>query len=307
MSGKITDMGASIRQRLKNKGRELGLPFDQILQRYAIERFLYRLSKSQYVEMFILKGAQMLVAWGGERTRPTKDIDLMGFTESSLDNLKSIAEELCGQNRQDLDGIMFDPDTVTCDRIKEDADYEGVRVVFDGKLDTATVHIQIDIGFNDALTPGPEMVSYPSLLGFDEPKLKGYNRETLIAEKYEAMVKLGELNSRMKDFFDIWLLSIQFSFEGHALEDALQATFKRRGSTLGELPTILSVDFERLDEKQKQWKAFLRKSNITYAPAQFSEVSDKVSAFIGPVLKNLHHKSRHSLIWSPSGPWIGPT
>lgn len=305
LSGQIKNMGASIRQRLKNKGRELKQPFDQVLRRYAIERFLYRVSQSEYRDQFILKGAQMLIVWHSDLIRPTKDIDFLGFTENSLDNLKSIVRDLCARNRQDVDGICFDPGTVACERIKEDAEYEGVRVTLDGKLDTAAVHIQIDIGFNDAVTPGPETVRYPSLLGLAEPELRGYNRETQIAEKYEAMVKLGELNSRMKDFFDIWLLSSQFPFEQHNLSEALKATFQRRGTMLGEMPPVLGPDFAQVEDKQKQWNAFLRKNNLTYAPKQFSDVAAAIAVFMGPVLNALLTMNVENRVWTPPGPWSG--
>lgn len=303
VSGQVKNMGASIRQRLKNRARELKQPFDQVLRHYSIERFLYRLSESEYVDRFILKGAQMLVVWGGERIRPTKDIDLMGFTENSLENLESIVRDLCRRNLQEVDGVLLDPDSVSSERIKEDAEYEGVRISFDGKLDTAVIHIQIDVGFNDALTPGPEEVSYPSMLDLPEPKLRGYNKETLIAEKYEAMVKLGEMNSRMKDFFDIWLLSSQFPFEQNALTAALRATFERRGTDLGELPAILQPGFERLDEKQKQWSAFRRKSSLDYAPEQFEEVAAFVSGFIGSVVEDALVMNESNKSWVPAGPW----
>ncbi len=304
MNAPLKNIGASIRQRLKNKGKDLNLSFDQALQRYGIERFLLRLSKSEYREDFILKGGQMLLVWGGEQMRPTMDVDFMGLTENSLDNLKNIISNLCKENQPDLDGVSFDPNSINAIRIKEDAEYEGVRVTFYGVLDSARIHMQIDIGFNDAITPAPEIMRYPAILGQTEPELRTYNRETLIAEKYEAMTKLGELNSRMKDFFDIWLLSSQFSFEERVVGEALSATFERRGTPMGQLPAILDPAFERISDKQKQWSAFLKKNNLTNAPKLFSEVAASVSAFIGPVLNGLLATSEENRCWAPLGPWI---
>lgn len=303
MSKPVKNMGVSIKQRLKNKSRELNIPFDQVLQRYGIERFLLRLSESEYRDKFILKGGQMLLVWSDEHMRPTMDIDFMGVTKNSLENLKHIILDLCRKNHPNVDGLSFDIDSVDAVLIKEDAEYEGVRVTFEGVLDTAKIHMQVDTGFNDAITPEPEIMHYPSILGQKEPVLRVYHRETLIAEKYEAMVKLGEFNSRMKDFFDIWLLSTRFSFKEKAVGAALCATFKRRETSLNQLPSILNSDFEHMNNKQTQWSAFIRKNNLTEAPQKFSEVAASVSVFIGPVLNSLLNNNTKNKLWSPAGPW----
>ena len=303
MKNRVKNMGASIRQRLKNQAKELNIPFNQMLQRYCIERFLLRLSESEYRESFILKGGQMLLVWDNKQMRPTMDVDFMGLTENSLENLQNIMMDLCGRNQSDIDGISFDPISVHAIRIKEDAEYEGVRVTFEGVMDLIKVHMQIDTGFNDAVTPGPEIMHYPSILEMAEPKLRVYNRETLIAEKYEAMTKLGELNSRMKDFFDIWLLSSRFSFKEKVVGAALSATFERRGTSMGTLPFILKPDFEYLDNKQVQWRAFLRKNKITSAPEQFIEITASIAIFVGPVLDGILSMDMKNRLWSPSGPW----
>jgi hypothetical protein len=213
LSERAKNKAKSIRQLLKNKGQEIDVPFQEMLQRYAIERFLFRLGDSVHRDLFVLKGAQMLIVWQSERLRPTLDIDLLGFTENSLDNLKLRVQYLCEHNQPEEDGLLFLPDSVKTIRIKEDADYAGVRITFEGRLENARIPMQIDVGFNDAVTPQPYDIIYPSILGMTEPHLRGYNRETTIAEKFEVMVKLGELNSRMKDFFDIWHLSRQFDFD----------------------------------------------------------------------------------------------
>ena len=226
------NLPASIRQRLKNISRKQSTPFQEILQRYAIERFLFRLSQSDYAGRFVLKGAQMLIVWGSPRTRPTMDIDFLGYTENDLTNLESVMRNVCDAPCPEPDGIAFAPTTVKAIRIKEDADYEGVRVTFTAHLDSARIPMQIDVGFNDIVTPAPQSVAYPSLLGMPEPRLRGYNRDTLVAEKVEAMLELGEINSRMKDFFDIWALSSSFPFTLRTLASAIDATCRRRGTTV---------------------------------------------------------------------------
>jgi predicted nucleotidyltransferase component of viral defense system len=222
---------ASVRQRLLNRARSDQRPFNELLQYYAIERFLYRLSRSEHADRFILKGALMLQAWRSPELRPTMDIDFLGKTSNEE---VSIAEKIRDIlfTAVESDGLDFDPATIQTERITEDADYEGIRVLFRGVLDSARVNMQIDIGFGDVVYPGPEESDLPTLLDNPAPRLLCYSRESVIAEKFEAMVKLGELNSRMKDFYDIWLLSRQFNFAGNSLAEAIRLTFERRGTVV---------------------------------------------------------------------------
>lgn len=222
-----SDLAASVRQRLLNKARETGRPFNELLQYFAMERFLYRLSRSVHADKFVLKGALMLAAWQAPVTRPTMDIDLLGITDNGVDAIVTVVEDIC---RQEVgpDGLLFDASSVEAERIVEDADYAGVRVRFRGTLGTARITMQLDIGFGDVVVPKPEVVHYPAILDFPAPCLRGYSRESAVAEKFEAMVKLGVLNSRVKDFFDIWLLSRQFDFDGTIMAQALTETFVTR-------------------------------------------------------------------------------
>jgi len=212
-------------------GAGLTRPFQELLQYYAMERFLYRLSKSPHSARFVLKGALMLRVWDAPMARPTKDIDLLGRLENSLENLSTVVREVCAVDVEP-DGLVFRPPTVKSERIREDADYQGVRIRFEGSLGTARIAMQLDVGIGDVMVPGPVDIVYPTLLDFPAPRLKGYPRETAIAEKFEAMIKLGTLNSRMKDFYDIWLLSRQFDFDGPTLAQAVTATFANRGTAL---------------------------------------------------------------------------
>jgi hypothetical protein len=189
------NMAASVHARLAERARRTDRPFQEILQYYAMERFLYRLCRSPYAERFVLKGALMLRVWDAPTARPTKDVDLLGRMANSLDNLSNIVREICVVEVEP-DGLVFKEATVKAGRIKPDADYQGVRVRFDGLLGKARIAMQLDVGFGDVVMPGPQDIDYPTLLDLPAPRLKGYPRESVIAEKFEAMVKLGTLNSR---------------------------------------------------------------------------------------------------------------
>jgi len=200
--------------------------FNFVLDRYAMERLLYRLSKSPHERAFVLKGAMLFTVWSGHPHRATKDIDLLGSGAPDLARLKTIFQDICDVDVED-DGIVFDRSSVTAARVKEDADYEGVRVQFKGKLGTAVLNLQVDVGFGDAVTPPPVVTAFPVLLESPPPRLKVYPRETVVAEKLEAMVQLGIANTRMKDFFDLDFLGRSFEFDGPVLTHAIRETFKR--------------------------------------------------------------------------------
>jgi len=208
----IKNLAASVHQRLLNKAKESSRPFNELLQYFAIERFIYRLSKSPHADQFILKGALMFFAWCGPESRPTTDIDLLGKIDNRIDTITTVMKDACLTDVEP-DGISFNADTVDAVRITEDAEYEGVRVRVHGSLGKTRVSIQIDIGFGDVIIPNASSVSYPAILDFPAPELMGYTMESTIAEKFQAMVKLGVLNSRMKDFYDIWFLSRAFDFK----------------------------------------------------------------------------------------------
>jgi len=197
----VKDVAATVRQRLFNKAKSTGRPFQELLQYCAMERFLYRLAQSPHADKFVLKGALMFTAWRAAASRPTKDIDLLGKTKNTVAVLR-IVQDVCAHEAEP-DGLVFDAATAEGEVIKEDADYEGVRITFRGSLQNARVSTQIDVGFGDVVTPSPVMVEYPTILEFAPPRLRGYTPETVVAEKFEAMVKLGQLNRRMKDFYNI--------------------------------------------------------------------------------------------------------
>lgn len=299
---KITNLPASIRERLLQVAQASKRPFQEVLQYYAMERFLFRLSVSPHVERFILKGALMMKAWGASATRPTRDIDLLGYLPNQVESLVEIIREVCRQEVEP-DALLFDPETVTGVVIKEDADYEGVRVTFRGSLQNMPIPMQIDIGFGDIVFPAPAITEYPVILNHARPKLRGYSRETTIAEKFEAMVKLGLLNSRMKDFFDIWLLSRQFDFDGATLAEAIQKTFANRGTTITAEPTAFSVEFASDAGKVSQWQAFVRKLRWEGECQDLASVCKAIAKFLSPpaaaALEGLPFRG----LWRNAGPW----
>lgn len=281
------NIAASIRQKLLNKARDSARPFNELLQYYAIERFLYRLSVSPHADKFVLKGALMFPVWEAPYSRPTMDIDMLGITSNDTEAMVGIAKHVCAVSVEP-DGLIFDAGSITGERIVEDADYEGVRIRLQGGLNRARITLQIDIGFGDVITPEAMEISYPTILPMSAPKLKGYNRETVIAEKFQAMTELGILNSRMKDFYDIWLLSRQFDFNHEILARAINNTFANRNTQILEEPVVFSDKFINDANKQTQWKAFIRKARLENVPDDFAEVVNVIHDFIQPVIKSIN-------------------
>lgn len=291
----------SIHHRLLNFRDQVQRPFNEILQHFFIERFLYRLSLSPYQQRFILKGGLMLKVWYGTHARPTKDIDMLAQANNSPANLRKIIQEIISVDVPN-DGIIFDPDTIESAPIQKDSEYQGVRVILKGNFAKIPVHIQLDFGFGDLVTPQPQWLDYPQLLNFGTPRLQGYTQETLIAEKYQAMVDLGQYNTRLKDFFDIWLLAQNHHFVGQTLALALATTFQHRNTTIPETsPVALTPVFYQDQEKLNSWKAFLAKSNLAYV--EFAQVIQLLDQFLLPPSQALVHNQPFNLVWSPLSYW----
>jgi hypothetical protein len=292
-----SNIGASVRQRLLNKAREMGRPFSEILQYFAMERFLYRLSKSEYAEKFVLKGALMLSVWNAPLLRPTMDIDLLGRTGNDIGAMAAIVKEICAGSVEPDDGLVFDAATVKAERIAEAAEYEGVRIRFRATLDAARIQMQLDVGFGDIVVPAAVPTIYPTILDLPAPHLLAYSRETAIAEKFEAMVKLGKLNSRMKDFFDIWLLSRAFDFDGPRLCEAIEKTFKRRGTPLpdGE-PVAFAREFSSDSQKRTQWAGFIRRMKLRDVPS-LPEIVARLGEFLMAPMRAASEGEHFDLAW----------
>ncbi len=296
------NVAASVHRRLLNRAKATGRPFNELLQHYAMERFLYRLAQSPHSRRFVLKGALLLRVWDAPAVRPTMDIDLLGRMSNEVDALTAAVREICGQVVEP-DGLKFDGTTVAGERIAEDAEYEGVRVRFRGALGTARITMQLDVGFGDVITPDAAEVNYPTLLDLPAPRLLAYPRETSVAEKFQAMLHLAQLNSRMKDYYDIWLLARAFRFDAALLAQAIHKTCERRSTAITATPVALSDAFANDPVKQTQWRAFRRKSELSEAPPELLDVVGVVRQFVGPVAEALAAGRSFSGIWEPPGPW----
>lgn len=301
MIGKPVNIAASIRQRLKNISKNESRPFNELLQYYAMERFLYRLSQSEHTKCFILKGALMLRAWHSPELRPTMDIDMLGQTSNEIDSIVEQVKDIISVETKP-DGLMFDLDSIKAERIKEDTDHEGVRIRFIGTLDSARVHMQIDVGFDDIVYPEAIEAEFPTILDSPVPKLLCYSQESAIAEKFEAMLKLGELNSRMKDFYDVWLLSRQFDFNGKELAEAMRLTLEHRGTEIPEIITAFTKDF--IETKHIQWKAFHKRLAQKHVPNDFSIVVADVESFLEPIILGLESGLDISQHWRAPDSWV---
>lgn len=226
-----TNLAASVRARLLNLAKGRGVAFQEILVRYGIERLLYRLQNSEYGREFVLKGATLFLNWTDQMHRPTKDVDFLSFGSPEIERLVTVFSHVV-ETVVEADGLEFVGDSIVGSEIREGEIYQGVRIKMEAKLGSARIPLQLDIGFGDAVVPPPRLVRIPPLLAFPAAELTGYTRYTAVAEKYDAMIKLGELNSRFKDFFDIWTLSRTFEFEGALLRESIQATCSRRETHL---------------------------------------------------------------------------
>jgi len=298
----LRNVAASVRQRLTNAAKHTGRPFQEVLQYFAMERFLYRFSLSPHNERFVLKGALLFNVWGAPASRPTRDIDFLARLNNSVDAILPVIRDVC-QHVVEPDGLVFDVDSIVGQVIKEDADYSGVRVTFLANLENARIPMQIDVGFGDVIVPDAALTDYPVLLELAAPRLRAYPRETVVAEKFEAMVKLGQLTSRLKDFFDLWLLPRQFEFDGKVLSTAVTRTFAHRKTAITPQPVALTDAFANDPIKQTQWKGFLRKSRIDIAPQDLTAVIEVISGFLLPLAGALAAGQEFASTWHPPGPW----
>jgi hypothetical protein len=298
----LRNVAASVHERLLHRARESGRLFNELLPYFAMERFLYRLSKSPHADKFILKGALMLNVWGAPLPRPTKDIDLLGRTENRVEAIVAIVREVCVQDVEP-DGLRFDAASVEGGPILDTAEYEGVGVRFRGNLGRARVFMEIHVGFGDTVYPTARLTEYPTILDFPAPRLRGYTRESTVAEKFQAMVRYGLINSRMKDFFDIWLLCRQFDFDGETLAAAVAKTFARRRTDVLAQPVALTATFGGDRSKAAQWQAFVRSRRLKDAPTDLGEVVEAIAGFLGPVAAALSSSRPFVGRWRAPGPW----
>ncbi len=275
-----THIATSIRQRLRNLARERGENFQQLLVSYALERVLYRLGQSRHRDRFVLKGALLFRLWFDLTQRPTRDADFLGFGNAEPEEFAVVFREIAGMVEDD--GLVLDAGSVKAEDIRKEAGYPGVRVSMTATLDGARIPVQCDIGFGDAVTPAPSQQAYPTLLDMPAPVLAVYPLETVVAEKLEAIVKLASFNSRVKDYFDLWVLMRYENLDHALLPTAVRATFARRNTTLPlTLPVGLAPSFAL--ERQAMWQAFLTRSTLSAPP--LAEVLEELRAQCWPVLQ----------------------
>jgi hypothetical protein len=300
----IRNIPASVRARLFAWSKERGENFDRTLVRYGVERFLYRLSQHAQRDRFILKGAMLFITWPEGIHRPTGDLDLLGHGPPDPDTMKALINEICAI-ADEQDGLSFDAGSTVIEQIREEDKYQGVRVVTRAKLENAVIRLQIDIGFGDRVFPAPRRISFPCLLPeMAVPDILAYPAETVIAEKFEAMVKLGEADSRLKDFSDIWAISRTFSFEMPALAQAMLGTLNQRGTPVpADIPFALTEGFAALPDKQKGWDGFLKRNPPAMDPPPLTELLADLRVFLGPVIRALALPEGAKGSWAPGSGW----
>ncbi|HQT89668.1 MAG TPA: nucleotidyl transferase AbiEii/AbiGii toxin family protein [Acidiphilium sp.] len=297
MSREPRNIGASVRARLLDRARAERSDFQILLTRYALERLLYRLSVSPHRDRFILKGAMLFVTWVADPFRPTRDLDLLGHGDNDAEAIAETFRAICAQAVAD-DGVTFDVAALTAAPTREEVEYGGVRVRTTATIAGARISIQVDIGFGDAITPAAIEIDYPALLDAPAPHLRAYPVETVVAEKFEALVTLGVANSRLKDFYDLWVISRTFELRQAALVAAVQRTFEQRGTALpSEIPVGLTDEFA--EAWAAQWRAFLGRDRMAAAPDAFAATIADLRVFLMPLVVGLNEKR----VWPPSGPW----
>jgi hypothetical protein len=302
MKKEVKNIEASVKAQLQNKAKETNRSFSEILRYYGMERFLYRFSQSKYVDKFVLKGALLFAVWQIPERRTTLDIDFLARFDNQVAAIEAVMKDVCNVS-VDPDGLTFDSATVQGRKFKEDADYEGVRVKCIGFLVRARIPMQIDVGFGDVIYPKTKVIDYPVILDFPKPHLNGYPAESVISEKFEAMIKLGLLNSRMKDFYDIWLMMRQFEFKGANLVEAIKKTFRHRKTDVPQASPLFAEEiYDKKSDRQTLWTAFLRKGDIHHAPDKLSVTAQEIEKFLIEPIVAINKEIKFNKGWkSPSG------
>jgi predicted nucleotidyltransferase component of viral defense system len=303
MKAKTHGLSRSVHARLVQRGQSLGVDVNLLLTRFATERFLYRLSRTPYAERFVLKGALLMLVWLGETIRPTRDADLLGSGDVSDETLAGIFREVCAA-QVEPDGMTYLADSIRVADIRPEDAYGGKRVTLRAHLGSARLRVQVDVGLGDAVLPSPQWLDYPSLLDLPRPRLRAYRPETVIAEKIQTMVMLGTKNSRMRDFFDVYMLARLRQVDGDSLVQSLRATFERRRTAIpGGLPLALTPEFAAMADKQVQWRAFLKKNGLASTPNELEKIIGSLSNFMEPAIDAARTGAPFAKIWRPGGPW----
>jgi predicted nucleotidyltransferase component of viral defense system len=298
-----SNLGASVRQRLLNLAKERGEDFDLVLTRFALERLLYRISVSEHAGKFILKGAMLVAVWLPDAFRATRDLDLLGAGDASPAGAEAVFKDIC-RTRVEPDGVEFDASSVHAELIREDQQYLGTRVKLEARIAGAVIHLQVDVGYGDAVVPPPTTIDFPQILEFTQPHIRAYSRYTVVAEKLQAAVELGLANSRLKDFFDLYVLSSQLDFDGPGLVASIRATFDRREVAIPHGPPVaLTAHFSEDAGKLAQWKGFLRRSRVRVQAPALPAVIESVAQFALEPLEAARLGRDFRKTWRQGGPW----
>ncbi len=296
--------GASVRARLGALARSKEINLELYLVRYALERLLYRLGQSKYRQRFILKGAMLQTVWLEDPFRPTRDLDLLAHGDSEATNVKAIFHEILSIDSDD--GIVFDLKSLSVEPIRQETDYGGLRLETTAHLAGARIKVQIDLGFGDAVIPDAMEIESPALLDSPAPRIRAYPKEAVVAEKLQAIVALGAANGRMKDFYDLWMMSGYFVFDGATLAKAITATFARRNTPLPvEIPIGLSDGFATDADAVRRWGFFTTRNVLSQQPGPFGEIIAVLRGCLMPADPLARGPAADPITWSPGGPW-GP-
>ena len=297
------NIGASVRDRLKRRADARKENFQLVLVRYAIERLLYRIGASEHGSQFVLKGAMLFSLWAREPYRSTGDLDLLGYGDAGLERLVAVFADIC-RTPVPPDGMLFEPGSIVAEATRARDEYSGARLKLMAFIDSAAIRVQIDIGFGDIVTPAAVEVDFPSLVDMPAPRLRAYPPETVVAEKFQAIVALGMANTRMKDFFDIWMISQLFAFDGMVLAQAVRMTFLHRGTPFpSQTPAALTDAFALDKRRQVQWQAFLGRTAVKRQTGSLAAPVDAIAAFVMPPTRALASREPFDRTWRPGGPW----
>lgn len=292
----------SIRHRIRNLLRDRGEDVSLGLQRYASERFLYRLGNSVHRERFVLKGATLFAIWG-TTYRPTRDLDFTAYGDANVSAVLEALREICS-TPDPVEALQFEADTIRTEAIRDGSEYPGIRVHMIALLGASRIPIQLDLGFGNAIVPGPEEVEYRSLLGDPAPRIRAYPQESVVAEKLHAMVTLGAQNSRFKDFYDMYTMANAFTFEASTLVASVRATFERRGTTLADdTPLALQSSFYADAARATQWRAYVSKSGMMGVPQDFDSVGERITEFLRPVWEEVVTGEAQRRAWTTERGW----
>ena len=281
------NLAASIRERLLNLSREQGRIFEVVLVTYGLQRMIYRLAISEFRNQFILKGGMLVTLWIAGQSRTTRDADFLGHGDASEDHLKSVFAKLLSLEADD--GLVFDTDGLTAETIKDQQEYGGIRLKTTAYLDKTRIPITVDIGFGDAMTEANYTVDYPSLLNMPTASVRAYSPATVVAEKFQAIVRLGLPNSRMKDYYDLWAIHNVQLIEPEELDAAIRATFDRRGTPIPQaVPVGLSDEFIGDDRKAQQWMAY--RASLDLEELSLEKVVEIIWSYVGPACERLRNQ-----------------